>query len=167
LDQNEKALEDFLYKNALPFWDTRLMARGLGGKEYRKASATIKQDLEEQWKLTLIRYFLKAFPYYHKQRLELEKTMNCPAKNRCWLRTTIEIAGKQGVELDFYLRWNKPKTGKNKWQVIDMRVAGVSLLKHKRGETRGVLHAQGIDGLIKALKNKNSELSLAAIGPGA
>jgi len=167
LDQNEKSLEDFLYKNALPFWDTKLMARGLGGKQYRKASLSLKNSLEEQWKLTLVRYFLKAFPYYNKQRLRLEKTMNCPARNRCWLGTTVDIAGKKGIDLDFYVRWKKPKSGQSKWQVIDMRVAGVSLLKHKRGETREVLNKQGIDGLINALKIKNSVLSLTALVPGA
>ncbi len=164
--RNDKALQKFLYDNAIPFWDTRLMAKGLGGLPYRQASNELKSNLEEQWKLTLVRYFLKAFPYYDDQRLVLEDEFNCPSENRCWLKTQIDIAGKKAIDLDFYVRWHKQSSGDKNWQVIDLRVAGVSLLKHKRGETRAILKEKGIVGLIAVLKNKNVELLVSAVEPG-
>ncbi len=165
LERDEIALQKFLYDNAIPFWDTRIMAKGLGGTPYRHASDELKAELEEQWKLTLVRYFLKAIPYYDKQRLVLEDKMDCPSTNRCWLRTRIEIVGRKSVELDFYVRWNKRSAKKQKWQVIDLRVAGVSLLKHKRGETRELLKKEGLKGLISVLKQKNEKVLLTSIEP--
>ncbi len=167
LNKDEKALQVFLYKNALPFWDTQVMAKGLGGIEFRKANKVMQHKLEEQWKLTLVRYFLKAFPYYQKQRLILNEDVKCSSKNRCWLTTEIEIAGKKAVDLGFYVRWHANKSEAPRWRVVDLRVAGVSLLKHKRGETRAVLKSEGLTGLISVLKNKNTALLLSAINSGA
>ncbi len=153
-DSNELNLKNYLIENALIYWDTAKMAKGLAGSHWYKSEKTQKTQLENEWKRTILRYYLRAYSdYYQQQRLSLNEYFNCPGNNRCWLRTQVEISGKKLVELDFYVR----KTKKRGWQLIDLRVAGVSLFKHKQAEFRQLLNENGINAVIQSLKKKNDE----------
>ncbi len=156
---NPQKLETFLYDKSMTFWDSAIMARGLAGRYWYKSSQKTKDALQEQWKWTLIRYFLKAFPFYDGQRLHLENKVNCHGPRRCWLRTAIKIAGKGAVNVDLYAHLSKPKSNTNtaQWKLIDIRIAGVSLIKHKKGETRQLLNEKGLSALIAALYKKNEK----------
>lgn len=157
LKSNPEALEAFFYNKALSFWDSQLMARGLAGRFWYKSSHAMKNNLEVQWKWTLVRYFLKALPLYDGQRLHLNEKMNCPSPRRCWLRTSLKVAGKGAVDVDFYAHLSKKGKSAGQWKLIDLRVAGVSMIRHKKGETRQLLYEKGIAGLITALFNKNKK----------
>jgi len=150
-DQNPLDLHQMLQEHALIFWDIPLMAKALAGKNWYQADDGLKKQLESEWKRTLIRYFNKAYPYYTNQRLKLENDIRCPAKNRCWLRMNTKIAADKGIDLDFYVK----KKSKKGWLIIDIRVEGVSMMRHKQAETRMLLEKEGIPGVISALRQKN------------
>lgn len=157
---DQQALEQFLFNKALKFWDTHLMSKGLAGKFWYKSGPELRKKLELSWKWTMVRYFVTAFEFYDGQRLHLEDRVNCSTRSRCWVKTIIPVVGKGEIDIDFYLHLTKVHNlGANQlqWHLIDIRVAGISIIKHKKGETRRMLHEQGIAGLISALNKKNNK----------
>ena len=157
---DQQSLEQFLYQKALPYWDTRLMSKGLAGKYWYKSNPKLRKELQLNWNWTLVRYFVTAFKFYHGQRLDLENRVKCSIETRCWLRTVVSVVGKEDVNIDFYAHLTKHRKSKSnqlQWHLIDIRVAGISIIKHKKGETRQILHQKGIQGLISALSNKNKK----------
>jgi phospholipid transport system substrate-binding protein len=151
LDASPQALVAFLESRALPLWETDRMARALLGSYWSKATTEQRKRMKAVWRETLVRYFLRAYPYYHGALPEFEPKADCQTTRRCWVHSHLTVQGHGLVDLDFLLL-NHRKSG---WKVLDVRVAGVSLVAHKKGECLAVANARGLPALLDALASKN------------
>jgi len=176
-DHNPARLLRYIAGIVPQYWDIPRMTRALVGANWRGLSHTKKQTLEHEWSRTLQRYFVRAYPYFSGQSLVLDNSQLCPSPRRCRLRTHVAVAGKGDIKLDFFLHYSwQPNIYANtnagtkagapartrQWRLVDIQVAGVSLMRHKKGESRSVIEKSGIDGLITALKAKNDQVLGAA-----
>jgi len=69
------------------------------------------------------------------------------------VKTEVVQAGNKPIQLDYSME--KLAEG---WKVYDVIVAGVSLVTNYRDTFGQEVRANGVDGLIKMISNKNKQL---------
>ena len=75
-----------------------------------------------------------------------------PSDTDVVVRTEVTQPGQAPVQIDYSME----KTPEG-WKAYDVVVAGVSLVTNYRDEFNDLVQKSGIDGLIKALADKNKE----------
>ena len=69
------------------------------------------------------------------------------------VRTEIVQPGSKPIQLDYSME--KQADG---WKVYDVVVAGVSLVSNYRNTFSQEVRANGVDGLVRMIENKNKQL---------
>ncbi len=143
----------------LPYVDFEYATRLAVGRAWRQASPEQRKDLVTQFRNMLVRTYSNSISAYQGQTLKvLPSRGKGDEPGEATVRTQFVRAGGQPLPIDFSMH----KVG-NDWKVYDITVEGVSLVLTYRSEFDAIVKQQGIDGLIKALVQKN----IPAAGIGA
>ncbi|MEO8081933.1 MAG: ABC transporter substrate-binding protein, partial [Caldimonas sp.] len=120
------------------------------GRYWRQATPEQQKRLQEEFKLLLVRTYSGALSQVsQEQTIELKPMRAAPADQEVVVRT--EIRGKgDPIQLDY--RLEKQGTG---WKIYDVNVLGVWLVQNYRNSFAQEIGANGIDGLIAKLGEKN------------
>jgi phospholipid transport system substrate-binding protein len=146
-------------EKVLPYVDFEYATRLAVGRAWRQASPEQKKELVEQFRNMLVRTYSNSISAYEGQTLKvLPSRGNDKSADEATVRTQFVRAGGQPLPIDFSMH----KAGGD-WKVYDITVEGVSLVLTYRSEFDAIVKQQGIDGLIKALAQKN----IPAAGVGA
>ncbi len=145
-------------KSVLSSFDFNRMTRLAVGKDWRQATPEQQKLLIQEFRALLIRTFANAFIGITKnQTLEyLPFKMNGDEKDVI-VKTLIIKPGRKPVDVNFSL-----ERGAEAWRVYDVVLAGVSLITNYRESFTQEIRANGIDGLIKQLADKNREAAQKA-----
>jgi phospholipid transport system substrate-binding protein len=146
---NRKAIE-LIDAKVLPHFNFGHMAALAVARDWRQASAAQQKTLTEEFRTLLVRTYSKALSEYRNQTIDYKPFAMKPGETDVKVRTVVQQSGGKPVALDYYLE----KVG-SVWQVYDIEVSGVSLVTNYRGEFASEIRSGGIDGLIKALQDKN------------
>ncbi|RMH45725.1 MAG: ABC transporter substrate-binding protein [Gammaproteobacteria bacterium] len=146
-------LRKFFEERVFKYWALDKMARAVVGSAWRDMTPSQQAHWQRIWQQTILRYFMIAMKYYDGTLPTLEKSPECVSAQRCWVRSHIEISGHKTVDLDFFL----VKRRDQQWKIADIRVAGISLVLHKRGENLAVIRTKGIDSLLAISEKKNQK----------
>ncbi len=119
-------------------------------RDWRQATPAQQKTLTDEFRTLLVRTYSKALTEYRNQTLDYKPFAMKPTDTDVKVRTLIVQPGGKPVALDYYLE----KVGSD-WQVYDIEVSGVSLVTNYRAEFANEIRSGGIDGLIKALQEKN------------
>ena len=153
--KDQTSFESFIEQNALPLWDTRLMTRTVVGKQTWNSTQEQKREaLHHAFRNTLLRYFILAFRFYDGQRVEFLDAQTIKEGKLVWLRSVISGQSMPKLFLDYQLR----KHPQGKWLIVDIRLAGVSLMKNKRNEYQQIIQDKGVGGLVSLLEQKNKKV---------
>lgn len=144
-------LIEWAEKSVISNFDFNRMTRLAVGKDWRQATPEQQKQLIQEFRTLLIRTFANAFIGISKnQTLEyLPFKMNDDQKDVV-VKTLIIKPGVKPVDVNFSLE----KTAES-WRVYDVVLAGVSLITNYRESFTQEIRANGIDGLIKQLADKN------------
>ena len=133
----------------LPYFDFARMTQSATGPRWNDATAQQKTDLEEQFKLLLIRVYAGALERARDRDIAVKPLRAPPTGGQTVVST--EVVGRgEPIKLDFRLA----QTGTT-WKVVDMNVGGVWLVDNYRTTFAQQIQSGGIDGLIATLKQKN------------
>ena len=145
-------------KSVLSSFDFNRMTRLAVGKDWRQATPEQQKLLIQEFRAMLVRTFANAFIGITKnQTLEyLPFKMNGDEKDVI-VKTLIIKPGRKPVDVNFSL-----ERGAETWRVYDVVLAGVSLITNYRESFTQEIRANGIDGLIKQLADKNREAAQKA-----
>jgi phospholipid transport system substrate-binding protein len=145
-------------KSVLSSFDFNRMTRLAVGKDWRQATPEQQKLLIQEFRVLLVRTFANAFIGITKnQTLEyLPFKMNGDEKDVI-VKTLIIKPGRKPVDVNFSL-----ERGAETWRVYDVVLAGVSLITNYRESFTQEIRANGIDGLIKQLADKNREAAQKA-----
>ena len=80
-----------------------------------------------------------------------------PGDTEVMVRTRVTESDGDPMQLDY--RLEKTDTG---WKIYDVIILGVSLVENFRSSFAGEIHQNGIDGLVKALSNRNKRLAASS-----
>ena len=127
---------------------TRMTASAVG-RNWRQATPAQKTRLQEEFKTLLIRTYSGALSQVKDQSLNVKPLRAAPTDTEVTVRTQVVGRGDP-VQLDY--RMEKTPTG---WKIYDLNVLGVWLVETYRTQFAQEISANGIDGLIASLSQRN------------
>lgn len=148
-------LIDWAEKSVLTSFDFNRMTRLAVGKDWKQASPEQKKLLVQEFRTLLIRTFANAFIGINKnQTIEYKPFKMAGDENEVVVKTLIVKPGAKPIDVNFSL-----EKGAESWKVYDIVLAGVSLITNYRESFAQEIRANGVDGLIKMLSEKNRQIS--------
>jgi phospholipid transport system substrate-binding protein len=133
----------------MPYVDFQRMTASAVGRYWRQASPDQQKRLQDEFKLLLVRTYSGALSQVKDQTVQLKPMRASPDDNEVVVRSDIRGKGDP-IELDY--RLEKTPQG---WKIYDVNVAGVWLVENYRNSFAQEIGANGIDGLIAKLAERN------------
>jgi phospholipid transport system substrate-binding protein len=149
----QKALK-LAEEKVLPHIDFEYSTQLAVGRPWREATPEQKQKLIAEFRRMLVRTYSNSIEGYQGQTLKVLPARGKQDPDDTTVRAQFVRAGGPPLPLEFHAR----KTDKG-WKVFDIVVEGASLVMTYRSEFDAVVKQSGIDGLIKALAQKNTPTS--------
>ena len=107
-----------------------------------------------EFRTLLVRTYSNALTSYNKETINVNSIKQLGDQVETTVRTVvIQGNGKEPVPIDYSME-KKP----DGWKVYDVTVAGVSLVTNYRGTFNSQVRKGGVEGLLKALEDKNKSL---------
>ena len=154
---NQKKTVALVEEKVLPHFNFNRMTALAMGQNWRKATPEQQGLLVEQFKTLLVRTYSTALSSYRNQVIDFKPLRAQAADTDVTVRSDVKQPGGEPVSIDYSLE--KTPDG---WKVYDVIVGGVSLVTTYRDTFTSEVRANGIDGLIKALSEKNRSLAAKA-----
>jgi phospholipid transport system substrate-binding protein len=149
---NTKKAIELVESKVLPHFNFLHMTALAMGRDWNKASPEQKKRLAEEFKTLLVRTYSNALTGYKDQTVRYKPTKMQPGDTDVVVKTEIVQPGNKPIPLDYSL-----EKLDNGWKVYDVIVAGVSLVSNYRDTFNQEVRANGVDGLILMLVNKNKQ----------
>ncbi|HEY4081417.1 MAG TPA: ABC transporter substrate-binding protein [Burkholderiaceae bacterium] len=135
----------------LPHVDFQRITATAVGRFWRQATPDQQQRLEAEFKGLLMRTYAGALTQIKDQQIAMKPLRAAAGDTEVVVRT--EIRGKgDAVQLDYRLE----KVGAE-WKIYDVNILGIWLADQYKNSFAQEIGANGIDGLIKALADKNKK----------
>jgi len=140
----------------MPYVDFQRMTASAVGRYWRQATPEQQKRLQDEFKLLLVRTYSGALSQVsQEQTIELKPMRSQPTDTEVVVRT--EIRGKgDPIQLDYRLA----KAG-DSWKIYDVNVLGVWLVENYRNSFAQEIGANGIDGLIAKMAERNKSAAAA------
>jgi phospholipid transport system substrate-binding protein len=130
------------------------MTRLAVGGHWRQASPEQRKQLTSEFRTLLVQTYATTLTAYRDQKVEFRPLRMQPGDTDVMVRTSIVQQAGKPVSVDY--RMEKTDAG---WKVYDVVVADLSLVQNYRGTFNSEIQKGGVDGLIKALADKNKQLT--------
>lgn len=138
--------------DVLPHIDFESMTKLTVGKAWKSASAEQRIDLVDAFRDFLLNTYTSALTQYSGQSMEFLPYAAGKRDDRAEVKTLFKDPGASAsIPIDYKLH-NK----KGPWMIYDIKVEQVSLVLGYKSEFSSLISKGGVDGLIKALQEKNS-----------
>jgi phospholipid transport system substrate-binding protein len=145
-------LYDFVDRVVLPHFDFDAMTDLALGKYENKIDAAQKPLITAEFRTLLVRTYGKALLEYNDQVIVYKPMQGSVADGEVVVRTEIEQPGGFPIPLDYRL-----KLSDQGWKVYDISVDDISLVTNYRSSFARQIRKEGVDGLIKLLKERNNQ----------
>ena len=140
----------------MPNVNFQRMTSSAVGRFWRQATPEQQKRLQDEFKTLLVRTYAGALREVKDQSIALKPLRASPEDTDVVVKT--EIRGKgEPIQLDYRLE----KTGAV-WKIYDINVLGIWLADQYRNSFAQEIGANGIDGLIKSLSDKNAKAANTA-----
>jgi len=146
----EAEFAELLEKRIVPRFDFNAMTRSALGRSWRLASPAQQAELAAQFQTLLVRTYSRALLEFRHQGIDYLPLRAAAADTDVTVRSTLRRSGAAPLAIDYDMA-----DGAAGWQIYDVKLAGVSLVLAYRDSFAAVVRAGGIDGLIRALAEKN------------
>ncbi len=140
----------------MPHVNFQRMTSSAVGRFWRQASPEQQKRLQDEFKTLLVRTYAGALSQVKDQTIALKPLRASAEDTEVVVKT--EVRGKgDPIQLDYRLE----KSGAV-WKIYDVNVLGIWLADQYRNSFAQEIGANGIDGLIKALADKNQKAAAGA-----
>jgi phospholipid transport system substrate-binding protein len=130
------------------------MAALAAGLSWRKATPEQKTELTDQFRTLLVRTYASALGKFKGQSLEFDPQRKSEDQRKAIVRSRLLQPGAEAITVDY-----KMVAAGSGWKVYDVSVDGVSLVTTYRDAFAEEARANGVDGLIRMLTDKNAALA--------
>jgi len=139
----------------MPHVNFQRMTASAVGRFWRQATPEQQAKLQAEFKTLLVRTYAGALTQVKDQQIGMKPLRAQPTDTEVVVKT--EIRGKgDAIQLDYRLE----KSGAE-WKIYDVNVLGIWLADQYRNSFAQEIGANGIDGLIKSLADKNAKAGAA------
>lgn len=144
-------IQALVHQYALPYVDMRKTTQLSAGRYWRQASATQQDQLVEAFTGTLIRTYSGAFTRVDNgSQISILPFRGDPNAEDAVVRSTVSQSNGPSIGVDY--RLERTDAG---WKIYDLNVEGIWLIQNYRNQFAQEINRSGIDGLIKALEQRN------------
>lgn len=150
-------VQKLVNEHILPYVDFDKMTRLAVGRAWRGATAEQRSALIEQFRQLLMRTYSGALAKVTDHKVRLRPARGQDSGEDVIVRT--EVVPSQGDPISLDYRLEKTADG---WKIYDLNILGVWLVENYKTEFGGTINQSGVDGLIKALTDKNRQLANSA-----
>ena len=141
-----------VYSKVMPNINFQRMTASAVGRFWRQATPEQQKRLQEEYKTLVVRSYAGALTQVRDQTVALKPLRAAAEDTEVLVRT--EIRGKgDPIQLDYRL-----EKINGAWKIYDVNVQGIWLADQYRNPFAQEISADGIDGLIKALAERNAKL---------
>ena len=141
----------------LPHLDEVTMAKLAMGKNWKKASKEQKLEFVSEFKNLLIRTYSKSLLEFRDQQINYFPLNLAEDAHKASVKAEVIQPGGPSIPMAYRVRVKN-----NAWKVYDIKIDGISLVTSYRGTFTQEIRKSGIDGLLKYLREKNSNLASSA-----
>lgn len=136
----------------MPSVNFKRMTASAVGPAWRQATPEQQAQLQEQFKVLLVRIYAGALAQVSDQTILIKPLRASPDDKEVLVRT--EVRGRSDpIQLDYRLE-KTPGEGSG-WKIYNLNVLGVWLVETYRTQFAREISSHGIDGLIKMLTERN------------
>jgi phospholipid transport system substrate-binding protein len=151
---NTKKVVDLVENKVLPHFNFTRMTRLAVGANWRQATPEQQKRLTDEFRTLLVQTYAATLTAYRDQKVDFRPLRLQPDDTDVVVKSLINQASGKPVTVDYRME----KTDKG-WKVYDVVVADLSLVQNYRGTFNAEVQKGGVDGLIKALAEKNKQLT--------
>jgi phospholipid transport system substrate-binding protein len=138
-------------EKVLPNFDMARMTRLAVGRAWQQASEPQREALVKEFKAMIVRTYSSSLSQYRNQTVEVKPLKVAAGDKDVVVRTEVKQSGGPPIPIDYSME----KADGGAWKVYDVVVDGVSLVTTYRGSFADIVQKSGIDGLLKALQERN------------
>ena len=139
----------------MPHVNFQRMTASAVGRYWRQATPEQQKRLQDEFKVLLVRTYSGALAQVRDQTVQLKPTRPGADPNEVVVKTEIRGQGDP-IQLDYRL-----EKSSGDWKIYDVNVLGVWLVENYRNSFAQEIGANGIDGLINKLAERNKSASTA------
>jgi phospholipid transport system substrate-binding protein len=158
---NQKRVLQVVEEKILPFVDFQKMTMLAAGKNWREATSEQKQQLISEFRTLLVYTYSGAISQVRDQKVEFKPMRSEPSDTDVEVRSQVVQPRGEPIQLNY--RLEKTNGG---WRIYDVNVLGAWLVESYKSTFTSEISKNGIDGLIKALSDKNKKLAEATAAKG-
>lgn len=152
-NNDPQALQAFAERKLLTQFDFTAMTRLATGRAWRKATTAQKAALENAFRTLLVRTYTTALSQITgTYTIQVRPAPIKEGDTDTVVKTLVKGSDRPPVPIDF--RMTRTPDG---WKVYDVVVENLSLVTNYRSSFKSEISRSGIDGLIKAIEDKNQK----------
>lgn len=136
----------------MPNVNFQRMTASAVGPAWRKATPEQQKQLQDEFKILLVRTYAGALAQVTDQTVALKPMRSAPDDKEVVVRTEIRGRGDP-IQLDY--RMEKTPGQGTGWRIYNLNVLGVWLVETYKSQFAQEINAKGIDGLISSLAERN------------
>ncbi len=124
------------------------------GKNWSAASPDQRKALVAEFRALLVQTYTASLMLYRDQKIDYRPLKLAPGDNDVLVRSLVrQSGGGEPVQVDYGME--KLDGG---WKVYNVKIGGISLVESYRSTFNAEIQKNGMDGLIKSLRDKNRAL---------
>ena len=156
-----RRVSEFVDATVMPKVDFARMTALAVGRNWRQATPEQQKQLMAEFRALLLRTYSGALSSARDVTLRLRPLRADPADTEIVVRSEILRPRSEPIQLDYRLQ----RTAEG-WKIYDVNVLGIWLVESYRNQFAQEISANGIDGLIRTLVEKNRAYDQAAARRG-
>lgn len=155
---NQKKARELIESKIAPHFNFAGMTQLALGRNWSAANAEQKKALVAEFRALLVQTYTASVTLFKDQKIEYRPLKLAPGDNDVTVRSLVRGSGSsEPVQVDYGME--KTPDG---WKVYNVKIGGISLVENYRGTFNTEIQKNGVDGLIKSLRDKNRTLTAQA-----
>jgi len=151
---DQKKARELIESKISPHFNFAGMAQLAVGKNWSAANAEQRKALVAEFRALLVQTYTASLLLYKDQKIEYRPLKLAADDNDVLVRSLVrQSGGGEPVQVDYGME--KTDTG---WKVYNVKIGGISLVESYRSTFNTEIQKNGVDGLIKTLRDKNRTL---------
>lgn len=146
-----EVLRTIMKEELLPHIDYQFAAFMVLGKYFKTVPKDKLSEYVQVFREYLITTYAVAMGYYDNQTVTFEPEGDFADKKSVTVRAVVQDPERPEIKVAFKVRKDNRT---NEWKAYDMVAEGISLLNSKRSEFEPILRQEGIDAVIKLMREK-------------
>ncbi len=157
---NQQRIMEVVQAKVIPHVDFQRMTSMAAGRFWREASPEQQAALTAEFRSLLIYTYAGAVTQIRNQKLDFKPMRGNVKEEDVEVRSMVLQPRGEPIQLNY--RLEKTPDG---WKIYDVNILGAWLVETYKGSFASEIGKSGIDGLIKALAERNKRLAAVPAKP--